>query len=88
MSKQQIQVTQSAETKTKTRTFGGKVGAAITRIQSIRSAEQTELAQSPSAIKEKYAKRLDSFLAELEPEVKRAALAAATAMDPKSVAAE
>lgn len=85
--------TKATETKaegkvTKALNTGTMIGRAVDKLASINDAEVAELAQSPSAIKEKFAKKRDALFAELNPNVRAAVIAAAVAMAAPKVAAE
>ncbi len=55
---------------------GAVIGRALTKLQALDEAEETELAQSPAAIREKYAKRRSDLLADLAPSTRAAVIAA------------
>lgn len=89
MSRQQTQpgaTTTTATKPAKELTFGSRVGRGITKLQAINDAEAAELAASPDEIKARHAKKRESLLAEMDPAVRGAVLAAATASAPKAAA--
>jgi hypothetical protein len=89
MPKPQSDPTPQVETKpTRTRTTGGLIGSAITRLTAINAAEQDELQASPQSIRLKYQKRREALFSELEPGIVEAVKAACQAMGAKPEAAE
>jgi hypothetical protein len=64
--------------------FGSKVGRALEKLLQLNSDEFEELANAPTSIRERFAKRRGELLDVLEPAVKTAVLAAATASEPKA----
>lgn len=68
--------------------FGARVGRALQKLTDLNESEADELANAPQSIRERYAKKRDALLGELEPAIKSAVLGAAVAVAPKSEAAE
>lgn len=59
---------------------GARIGRALTRLQAINEAERQALSASPTSIAARFALRREALLDELEPGVRAAVLAAATAL--------
>jgi hypothetical protein len=70
------------ETKaTRTATDGGTIGKAINKLLALNEAEQIELETTPATVREKFSARRQALLDGLEPHIKQAVLAAASAMN-------
>lgn len=55
---------------------GAVIGRALTKLQALDTAEENELTQSPTTIRQRFAKRRDELLGELAPSVRAAVVAA------------
>lgn len=73
---------------TRPRTFGSLVGSALTKLTAINDAEREELANAPESIRQRFAERRSKLLAELDPQVQQAVLAAASAATQESAPRE
>jgi hypothetical protein len=88
MSKQQAPVPAEETKATRTLTDGVTVGRAADRLMRLDNEEREALAQSPTAIKELFAKKRDAVLSGLSDAQRKGALAMAEAMKPSAEAAE